>query len=321
MVEFQTNKLVSIIVPVYNSLTFLPDCLDHLISQTYKNIEIILIDDGSTDGSSDMCDKYSAKDSRISVYHKENGGVSSARNFGIDCSKGQYLFFCDSDDVPNKKMVEVLVSQAEKYNADFLTMRLSTAPDVNEKKTKVLSKEEIVESICTGNIIGGYLHNKLFSKSIVGNIRFNENVHICEDKIFCLECAFDSNSFIFIPESYYYYRINCNGALKSKFNEKKASYALSMILEYNLLKRHSNNVALKKKIHSDMLYSFSFVYWKTFFGNLTNKKDIRHKMIAFFNQYKNDYGFKKKLNVPSFFLFALFVFRCKLGKRQKRSQE
>lgn len=92
------NKLVSIIVPVYNVEKYLPKCVDSLINQTYKNVEIILVDDGSTDQSGNICDTYLEKDNRIVVLHKKNGGLSDARNFGIEHAKGDYYSFVDSDD-------------------------------------------------------------------------------------------------------------------------------------------------------------------------------------------------------------------------------
>ena len=103
------NKpLISIIIPVYNAEKYLKKCLDSVINQTYKNLEIILVDDGSTDKSPEICDKYAEKDSRIIVLHKENGGVSSSRNAGLDIFKGEYLSFVDSDDYVEPDYIEYL---------------------------------------------------------------------------------------------------------------------------------------------------------------------------------------------------------------------
>ena len=112
------KELISIIVPVYNVEQYLDDCLISIINQTYKNIEIILIDDGSTDKSGKICDEYAKKDSRIIVIHKENGGVSSARNAGLRIAKGAYIGFVDPDDWIAEDMYEVLYSNAKKYDAD-----------------------------------------------------------------------------------------------------------------------------------------------------------------------------------------------------------
>ncbi|MBQ5852329.1 MAG: glycosyltransferase family 2 protein, partial [Lachnospiraceae bacterium] len=101
--------MISIVVPVYNVEKYLERCVDSLINQTYENIEILLIDDGSKDNSGQMCDEYANKDSRITVYHKENGGLSDARNYGMDRAKGEYIIFIDSDDYVEPNMMEFLI--------------------------------------------------------------------------------------------------------------------------------------------------------------------------------------------------------------------
>ena len=111
--------LVSIIVPVYNVEKYLERCLDSLINQTLKDIEIILVDDGSTDDSGNICDKYAKKDKRIKVIHKENGGLSDARNIGLSIANGRYLQFVDSDDFIHKQMIEILYNTIINNNADI----------------------------------------------------------------------------------------------------------------------------------------------------------------------------------------------------------
>lgn len=113
------EKLISIIVPVYNVEKYLKECIDSVISQTYKNLEIILVDDGSTDKSGEICDEYSKKDSRIKVIHKENGGLSDARNVALDIAKGEYIGFVDSDDYVEKDMFETLYKLAEEHNTEI----------------------------------------------------------------------------------------------------------------------------------------------------------------------------------------------------------
>ena len=121
LVEVMENKImVSVIVPVYNVNRFLGECLDSIIGQTYNRLEIILVDDGSTDGSSEICDAYAQKDDRIVVIHKKNGGLSDARNTGLDVSHGDYYFFSDSDDIVEKDAIETLVKLAEKEDADMV---------------------------------------------------------------------------------------------------------------------------------------------------------------------------------------------------------
>ena len=112
------TKKISVIVPVYNVEQYLERCVDSIINQTYKNLEIILVNDGSTDNSGQLCDELAKKDSRIRVIHKENGGVSEARNFGVKEISGEYVIFIDSDDYINKRMINVLYSQIKLEEAD-----------------------------------------------------------------------------------------------------------------------------------------------------------------------------------------------------------
>ena len=115
-----TNPLISVIVPVYNVEKYLGKCVDSILAQTYENLEIILVEDGTKDNSGAICDAYAAKDSRIRVIHKENGGLSSARNAGMDIARGEYFGFVDSDDWIEPKMYETLLNLAEKYHADLV---------------------------------------------------------------------------------------------------------------------------------------------------------------------------------------------------------
>ena len=115
----KANEKISVIVPVYNVKLYLHKCVDSILNQTYQNIEVLLIDDGSTDGSSDICDSYTEKDSRIKVVHKKNGGLSSARNTGLDMATGEYILFVDSDDYIDIEMIRRLYDALVKTGADM----------------------------------------------------------------------------------------------------------------------------------------------------------------------------------------------------------
>ena len=118
--------LISVIIPVYNIEQYLPRCLDSVIAQTYNNLEIILVDDGSTDSSGEICDKYSLLDNRIKVIHKSNGGVSSARNEGLEVAKGDYIGFVDGDDIIEKDMYQILLDNAIKYHCEMSCCQIDT---------------------------------------------------------------------------------------------------------------------------------------------------------------------------------------------------
>lgn len=131
---------VSIIVPVYNVLEYLPECIESLLSQSYKNYEIILVNDGSNDGSGNLCDEYTQNYENIFVLHKENGGISSARNAGLDLATGDYIAFVDSDDFVSSDYLKVMVDLIEKYDCDLVCC------DYNRGKVVDWSqKEEVIE--------------------------------------------------------------------------------------------------------------------------------------------------------------------------------
>ena len=174
--------LISVIVPVYNVERYLVQCVDSIINQTYKKLEIILVDDGSTDNSSKICDSYIQKDNRIRVIHKQNGGLSSARNAGLDIASGEYIAFVDSDDYILPEMYEVLFRLIDENNAD---MGACSWQRVNEAGTpllkqdtspenEILSGDEVLSIGMTRGLTYVLAWNKLYKASIFDDLRFPE---------------------------------------------------------------------------------------------------------------------------------------------------
>ena len=177
------KDLISVIIPVYNVDKYLPKCIDSIINQTYKNLEIILIDDGSTDSSPKICDEYMNKDSRIIVIHKDNGGLSSARNKGIEVAKGNLICFIDSDDYLELNMLEELKNNMDKYDSDiaccnFYDIKNEVSSLRIKKDTNIefvsSEKEKFINIQNEYSPLTYYAWNKLYKKELFNNIKFPE---------------------------------------------------------------------------------------------------------------------------------------------------
>ena len=164
------EKLVSVIIPAYNIEDYIGRCLDSVLSQTYKNLEILVVDDGSSDCTGEILDDYEKKDQRIRVIHKENGGVSSARNIGIEAATGDYIGFVDGDDLMEPEMYKTLVNLLKEENADIAHCGYQMVfPDRvdyyhNTKNRKVQTREEGLKDLLSGEMIEPALYNKLYKK-------------------------------------------------------------------------------------------------------------------------------------------------------------
>lgn len=216
---------LSVIVPVYNVQDYISTCLDSLTKQTYSNIEIICINDGSTDNSLKILNEYQQKDSRIIVKDKPNGGVSSARNMGIEISSGDYITFVDSDDFINKNTYSVCMKKIQKYGADMLAFGYVLEPkhSVNRpyKNNKIYDSFE-----CLKNEIGinCTIWNKIFKRSLLfdnDNIRFAEDVHYGEDDLFLKLVTPKANKVVGCSGAYYHYVCRESSAESTFSNEKR----------------------------------------------------------------------------------------------------
>lgn len=226
--EFEMDKLVSIIIPVYNVEMYLAECIESVLKQTYQNLEILLIDDGSTDSSGKICDEYAQKDTRIKVIHKENGGVSLARNVGLDLAQGEYITFIDSDDFVEKTYVEKMYNALIKNDSDLVFCRYANY--INGKIEKV--KENFPEKLIVDNkdkkfidFISSFFNKKnkvmgsawriLYKKELIANSSFNINIKISEDLLFVLQTILTARRINFINDLLYFYRFNKNSAVHS----------------------------------------------------------------------------------------------------------
>lgn len=216
------NDLVSVIIPVYNVEKYLCRCLDSVIKQTYKNLEIVLIDDGSTDNSGKICDQYKEKDNRIKVFHTENKGVSAARNLGIKNTYGKYIIFIDSDDFLDLNTFEEVLEENCNYDLiAFSYYKLSNNDKIcydNRKEKETLTKNETLIKIMDDRYFQGFTWNKIFKRNIIieNNLFFDENIRINEDLLFCIQFIENVNTIMYYSTPYYYYVQLNSSALHSK---------------------------------------------------------------------------------------------------------
>lgn len=234
------EELISVIVPVYNVEKYLSKCIESLQNQTYKNLEIILVDDGATDDSGKICDEYAKKDNRIKVIHKKNGGLSDARNVGINSANGNYIQFIDSDDYIDLDMIELLYNNVKKYNADIsmcshyiLTEEECTAEGTNE--LSVYSRVEVLKEILLDEKVRSYAWNKLFAKKLFDEIRFPKG-KVFED-ILTIPKLFEKAEKVVLDDvSKYYYRQRKGSILHVQTKELRLCYINSALEIMNFIK-------------------------------------------------------------------------------------
>lgn len=218
------NPLITVIIPVYNVKKYLNRCVDSVVNQTYHNIEILLIDDGSTDGSSRLCDSLCKKDNRIKAIHKKNGGLSSARNFGLDLMTGDYVTFLDSDDYLSLDFIKSAYELVYNSNADISILRMKNIPENeneeiidNEKPyIKNFTSEQAIEISLYQTIFDSSAPGKLYKKFIFNDIRFPLN-KINEDVAVCHKILDIAKKIVFSNKIGYYYRQR-NSSIMHTFN-------------------------------------------------------------------------------------------------------
>ena len=289
--------MVSIIVPVYKVEHCLPKCLDSILAQTYKEFEVILVNDGSPDNAPAICEAYAQKDDRVIVIHKENGGVSSARNAGLEIARGEYIGFVDSDDWLEPEFLERLIQKAEKTKADgaFCGYHVAfedpvKAYDVVPNRVVGLVDQEmalnyifhVIEKPCYGTA----LWNKLFKKSVIGDTKFPLGITVAEDAIFLAEVVLKCKSIYLLPEPLYYYyqredsAMHTIGLTKQKIDDVYSFEQIAnMVRRYRKVERVISSIVYTKGI---------YVLTQAYLGEQTDlvqkmKQVLRHRKYDYFS--------------------------------------
>lgn len=291
------SPLVSVIVPIYNVELYLERCINSIINQTYQNLEIILVDDGSTDNSLEICDKFQQKDSRIRVIHKENGGVVSARKAGIQSARGTYVAYLDSDDWIETDMYEELVCQIVQNNADIVTSGLyrdylnSTIKEFDNLPEGVYDLKRIERQILPVLMYTGIFYkagvnihfcNKLFKREIALNNqqKIDNNIRIGEDAAFIYPCVMDAEKIVIIHKCFYHYCIRQDSMMGTGYQKELLGYKhVYQIIKDKIDQYGKHSVTLMMQLDYLMLYQLLLKEPQTVIknvkGNLFPFEDVK----------------------------------------------
>lgn len=302
------SQKISVIIPVYNVEKYLCACVNSVINQTYKNLEIILVDDGSTDKSGAICDEYALKDERIKVFHKSNGGLSSARNYGLDRMSGDYVFFLDSDDFISLQCLEKMLEVSIEQNADIvssLNKRFATESDLitqNTVKKEIVvysSKQTLENTFKKTENFFVVSWAKLYKYKTFDNLRFTEGV-IHEDEFICHRLYGQINKFVLLKEELYFYRENPCSITGVKYNIKRPDYLLALKDRVEYFKQYF------PKLYNDCALFFAYRAIDLYFEvpKIKEKKVIQKRIK---NIYKYAYKSVKGIKTPSQKRFKAFL--------------
>ncbi|WP_343338753.1 Undecaprenyl-phosphate 4-deoxy-4-formamido-L-arabinose transferase [Terrisporobacter petrolearius] len=286
------EKKISVIVPIYNVEQYLRKCVDSIINQTYKNLEIILVDDGSPDNCPTICDEYAKKDKRVRVIHKKNGGLSDARNAGLEIVTCDFITFVDSDDWIKLDTYEIMMKAMNEYNADIVVSNINYVYDnkvnkkYNEGKIHVFNKEEAMNELIHDGLVQAVVWNKLYKKDLINDMKFKVG-KINEDEFFTYKICAKAEKVVYMPNTLYQYRQRENSIMgsyslkrldsvdalyerlqfiklkfPSLYKEEKIIFCNSCIYNYQMILRLNNTdnkisgISKLKKYRSSITFEF-----------------------------------------------------------------
>ena len=277
------NEKISIIVPVYNVCKYLDNCLTSIINQTYKNIEVILIDDGSKDASQAKCEEYVKKDNRFKLRTSQHKGVSSARNIGVDIAEGEYVIFIDADDWLEPNMIEELYANLKKYDCDVSICEFYLNMSHYQKNHNDLEEVEIItdrskmyEYLFNDKLFAGYIVTKLIKRNKIANIRFDCNIKLQEDTVFLSNVFENVNKIIYMPNKrMYHYKKRGGSAIQFDYSPK----------DFTKLLAFEKFMQIKSKYNVKALDKIEYRYYTLarqgkyiFFKSKTNDQEINEKI-------------------------------------------
>lgn len=288
------EELISIIVPIYNVEKYLKKCVNSILSQTYKNLEVILINDGSIDNCAKICDDFSKLDNRIVVIHKKNEGLAEARNIGLNIAKGKYIGFIDSDDYIEKDMFEKLYTNIIEYNADISICNIMEEKEDGEfirsyinKDTGILqfNKIEALKNLIIDRIITNHACNKLYKKALFNNIKYPYKRKM-EDMATTYK-LFDLANKVVVDSSIGYHYIQRENSIMGNINRELIEHYELAVKEKDeyLLDKYPE---LKESIEIEKINSIKTLFYYAVFADLKDIYDSE-KYKTFLIEYRENY--------------------------------
>lgn len=282
------SPLISVIVPVYNTEKYLHRCIDSILSQSHKNFELLLIDDGSSDESGNICDKYAKKDLRVHVFHKENGGVSSARNVGLNNAKGEWIIFVDADDSLDMHLLNTIISYSSS-TIQLIHYGWNIYDGENITSHNISKNEEYIslEKACKKNIFHGYVWLYAFRTSIIHNnkLRFREDIDYAEDWDFIIKYYSYTNQMFLLKECYYNYVIRFGSATNKSLGSKYIKDNFEMYL--SVMKCCQGKPHWFKQFVSKRIYDI----------NIWLVNNVLFRDITLIRDYKKSYNYLSQQEV------------------------
>lgn len=307
------DGVISVIIPIYNSGEHLYRCLDSIINQTYEKLEIILIDDGSTDGSSRICDEYAHKDSRIICIHQKNGGVSKARNIGISLAQGEYIHFPDSDDYLELDCYEYILGLIREKSCEVVSFEYYITYPGKEVTHQLNSDQYGVCGIKEAHrrVLAGvpFSWNKLFVRQAVGDIVFREDIYRGEDTLFVQEVIDQADRVWFDKRPLYHYVQSQESAVRGKFRKNQLS-ALKLYDAYRSMyyDKYPELLGTFLKGMNNLLISLYFDMW----NDIDEYPEEQNKVYKIFKTHQKELYKYGTVTIKQSIKFKLFSFNPNL---------
>lgn len=309
----ETMPLISIIVPAYNIADYLPRCLDSILNQTYKNLEIIVISDGSSDGTNQVIENYAAQDSRIVPVFKENTGVSDTRNRGLDIAKGDYIGFVDGDDFIEPGMYERLLSNAIEHDADIshcgyqMVFPSKVVYYYNTGKKVVQSHKQGIEDTLRGDFVEPSPCIKLYKRAMLASLRMPKDIKTNEDIWFNFYAFVKAEKSIYEDVPFYHYMLRNNSAATSNYTDNKLFDPVKVRKEIFQYCVKEFDESVQSLAYVNYLNAVIILHRIIFDGRMKNKKLRAKKEKGQLKKTKKNFVIPKRAKIERF-VFLHFTF-------------